>query len=71
MKHRHPFTGHGFKIVERSNVLQQDSMGYPLRLCICQCTKCRKTEQQWLDTSEEALQELDDGRSVLLEWTKV
>lgn len=33
------------KIVERSNVIQYDDMGYPLRLCICQC-KCGKTNQQ-------------------------
>lgn len=62
---------HDWKIIERSNVIQQDNMGYPLRLCIWQCSKCGKSDQVWLDTSEEALKELDTGESVLLEWHKV
>lgn len=35
------------KIVERSNVIQFDDMGYPLRLCIMSDGK-----QEWLDTNE-------------------
>ena len=31
---------HNWVINLRSNVLQQDDMGYPLRLCICKCLKC-------------------------------
>ena len=62
---------HDWKITERSNVIQQDNMGYPLRLCIWQCSKCGKSDQVWLDTSEEVLKELDTGESVLLEWHKV
>ena len=62
---------HDWKITERSNVIQQDNMGYPLRLCIWQCSKCGKSDQVWLDTSEEALKELDTGESVLLEWYKI
>jgi len=47
------------KITERSNVIQFDSMGYPLRLCIDD-----RCEQIWLDTLEEN----DD---VVLKWKKI
>lgn len=59
---------HDWKIKKRSNVLQQDKMGYPLRLFICKCSKCGKYEQQWLDVVEDELKELEIGESVLLEW---
>lgn len=62
---------HDWKVTERSNVLQQDDMGYPLRLCIWKCTKCGMSDQVWLDTSEEALKELETSESVLLKWQKV
>ena len=45
---------HKFEVTERSNALQFDDMGYPLRLCIVKCAKCGKAEQQWLDTYEKA-----------------
>ena len=45
-------------IKERSNVIQYDDMGYPLRLIIN-----NKGKQVWLDTEER------DG-DVVLEWTK-
>ena len=59
---------HNWEIVERSNVLQQDSMGYPLRLFICECPKCGEYEQQWIDVDEKELEELETGKSVLLKW---
>lgn len=59
---------HRFEVLKRSNVIQQDAMGYPLRLCIMQCLKCGKTEQAWLDVNESALKELKTGESVLLKW---
>lgn len=59
---------HRWKVIERSNALQQDTMGYPLRLCILKCSKCGKSEQQWLDTSEDALNELKTGKSFLIKW---
>lgn len=62
---------HDYKITERSNALQLDEMGYPLRLCICQCVKCGKSEQQWLDTAESALDEVDSGESFIVKWEKV
>ena len=61
---------HDWKLAEKSNVLQQDDMGYPLRLYIQKCTKCGKSEQVWVDVSEEALKELLTGESVLLKWQK-
>lgn len=59
---------HDYKITERSNALQQDDMGYPLRLFICKCTKCGKSKQQWIDVPEKELEELDNGKSFLLTW---
>lgn len=59
---------HSWEIKERSNVLQQDDMGYPLRLYICKCSKCGKSEQQWIDVSVEALKGLETGEFVLLKW---
>lgn len=62
---------HDWKLTEKSNVLQQDDMGYPLRLYIQKCTKCGKSEQVWVDVSEEALKGLLTGESVLLKWKKI
>lgn len=59
---------HNWKLFKRSNVLQLDDMGYPLRLCIFHCNKCGKSDQQWVDVPKEALAELDIGKSVLLKW---
>lgn len=62
---------HDWHITEASNVLQLDNMGYPLRLFICECSKCGKSEQRWIDVSENTLKELDTGESVLLKWRKL
>lgn len=53
-----------FKIIYRSNTIQFDEMGYPLRLCIVTGNGRKKAEQVWLDTLEE------DG-DVVLEFKKV
>jgi hypothetical protein len=39
------------KIVRRSNAIQFDEMGYPLRLCIVKC-ECGVTTQLWVDTGK-------------------
>ena len=39
------------KIVRRSNAIQFDEMGYPLRLCSFKC-ECGATTQRWVDTGE-------------------
>lgn len=62
---------HKWRLTHISNVLQQDSMGYPLRLCIVECSKCGKPDQIWMDVAEESLKELETGESVLLEWRKI
>lgn len=62
---------HKWKIVEYSNVLQVDDMGYPSRLVICKCSKCGATDQQWRDVPKESLNQLDTGESVLLQWTRI
>lgn len=57
------------KILKKSNVLQTDYNGYPVRLCICKCEDCGHTDQFWLEESlEKAKEELENGTSVLLEW---
>ena len=38
-----------FKITEYSNVIQYDTMGYPLRLFTERCN-CGKSRQVWIDT---------------------
>lgn len=62
---------HEWKLIEYSNVLQLDDMGYPLRLCIFKCSKCESVDHRWVDVPKSALNELDTGKSVLLKWTKV
>lgn len=62
---------HKWQITEASNIIQQDSMGYPLRLFICECSKCGKSEQQWIDVSEKCLDKLKTGELCLLEWRKI
>jgi len=62
---------HKWQITEKSNVLQLDELGYPLRLFIVKCTKCGKSEHQWIDVAKSVLNELDTGESVLLKWSKV
>ena len=59
---------HNWEISEKSNVLQLDYMGYPLRLFICKCSKCSKYEQMWIDVPKKELEELETGKSVLLKW---
>lgn len=54
-----------FKIISKSNVIQYDIMGYPLRLCICQCKNCGKTAQHWVDTNR------DEETDVVLKWNEV
>lgn len=53
---------HKWRVTEISNVLQLDEMGYPLRLVICKCDKCGKSDQQWWDVSEEALVRIKEVR---------
>lgn len=59
---------HKWKVVEKSNVIQLDDMGYPLRLFICKCEKCGKYDQQWIDVSEEVFL---DKNIKILNWEKV
>lgn len=55
---------HSWKITHTSNIVQLDSMGYPLRLIIKECKKCGKSEQIWLNTNGKE----DD---ILLEWREL
>lgn len=56
------FHKHQFLIAERSNAIQYDNMGYPLRLCLVKC-KCGMSKQLWIDTTEE----LND---VVIKWQR-
>ena len=40
------------EVIERSNIIQYDEMGYPLRLVIVRNYK-NETDQMWLDTSKQ------------------
>lgn len=62
---------HNWEIVKRSNVIQQDEMGYPLRLFICKCSKCGEVNHQWIDVNESELKELKTDKSVLLKCSDV
>ena len=59
---------HKWFIEQRSNALQLDDMGYPLRLCIVRCSKCGKSDQQWIDVDRDLIEELNMGESFLLRW---
>lgn len=53
------------KIIKRSNVIQYDVMGYPLRLCIVSTGRNfgKKTDQIWIDTMEQV-------GDVVLQWNE-
>lgn len=59
---------HEWKVCERSNALQFDHMGYPLRLFLVKCSKCGEYDQRWIDVAVEEADELDNGKSVLVKW---
>lgn len=59
---------HDYKIVEKSNILQLDDMGYPLMLCISKCCKCGKSKQIWIDVDKSLL---DNSKYKILKWEKV
>ena len=56
---------------DRSNVLQYNYNGNPLRLCICRCAKCGTHEMVWVESDIKELEELETGESVLLKWNFV
>lgn len=62
---------HDYELIEKSNAIQQDSMGYPLQLMLFRCSKCGKSKQMWIDVSENELNKLKTGEMVLVEWNKV
>lgn len=44
---------HQYKVIERSNTIQHDPFGKPLRLCISECVMCGHCKQEWFDTYEQ------------------
>lgn len=59
---------HDWHITETSNIIQLDSMGYPLMLMIRKCKKCGISEQVWRDVGVWVL---DDKKFKILRWVKV
>ena len=59
---------HTWLPIDRSNVLQLNYDGNPLRLYICKCVKCGTHEMRWVESDFEELKELETGESVLLKW---
>lgn len=62
---------HDWRLTEKSNVLQVDDMGYPLRLYIEKCVKCGESKQSWIDVPTYYLDHLKTGEFVLCTWAPV
>lgn len=62
---------HSYSAKRKSNVIQLDFMGYPMRLCVCKCEKCGKIKYMWIDEPLSAKAELENGSSVLVEWREI
>ena len=60
--HKHAFN----TFADTSNVVQFDSMGYPLRLCILKCD-CGMPNQEWVDVPESSVTDKD----VILKWQRL
>ena len=60
--HRHNFN----KVAYKSNVVQFDDMGYPLRLYITKCD-CGMTNQEWIDVPENSV----TNKDVILKWDQL
>lgn len=61
---------HDWTVTEVSNIIQFDDMGYPLLLCIETCSKCGKSQQSWIDISNNLLTEKDYESLLLCKWRK-
>lgn len=59
---------HNWAIEAKSNALQVDAMGYPLRLFLVKCSKCGQTEHHWYDVPIREAEEIKTGESVLVMW---
>ena len=55
-------------IVAKSNVIQFDQSGFPLRLVAVKCLICGKNDHTWVDIKKSELDELSTGKSVLCKW---
>ena len=64
---------HKYKVVAKSNVIREvyERRGLWERLCICECERCGKREEQWIE-SDSVTSCWEDVRDfVRLEWEKV
>ena len=62
---------HDFQITDTSNIIQLDSMGYPLMLCIRRCTKCGASDQSWIDVPESIFNKVNSGEIHICKWKKI
>ena len=60
--HKHDFN----KFAYTSNVVQFDSMGYPLRLCIMKCD-CGMKNKEWVEVTESSVTD----KYVILKWERL
>ena len=54
--------------VAKSNVIQLDQSGFPMRLETMECQICHKRYFTWIDIKKSELDELSTGKSVLCKW---
>lgn len=54
--------GHSYCLKNRSNTIQFDTMGNPLRLFIVECDRCGKSKMMWIDSAE-------CKKDVILKWS--
>lgn len=58
-------------IFAKSNVIQFDQVGFPMRLETLECLICGKKYYAWNYIKESELDELSTGKSVLCKWENV
>jgi hypothetical protein len=58
-------------IVAKSNVIQFDQSGFPMRLETMECLICGKKYYAWNYIKKSELDELSTGKSVLCKWGNV
>ena len=64
---------HKYKVVAKSNIVRQffDRRGYWERLCKCECERCGKIEEQWIERDSVTGPRENKSKLVTLEWKKI
>lgn len=61
---------HKYKIIAKSNAIRMVEPGIWERLCKCECEKCGKIEELWIDSASVTGYLEDVSKFVRLEWEK-